>query len=151
MSADRRPLAALVAGALALSGCGGGDGAQAYADRVEEARVGLREAIANLQSRAAPTSTPAADDRALAAYERAARRAVERLRDADPPRAAQEAHRRLVAGVRDYAEAVAAARRALRDELSDPLEIRNRLRERAVTASRRIDAAVADVNRALEG
>ncbi|HEU4976450.1 MAG TPA: hypothetical protein VFT50_15255 [Baekduia sp.] len=152
----------LLALALVPTACGSGvestgGGASStatarYAAVLNRAGEGLARRFSALQDGVRPTSTPAADRRLLAAYERAVRAAAAQLRAATPPAGLAALHRRLVAQVEGYG----AALRDVSDGLDGAdgravLAAQGRLARVAGSIDRRIDATIAAIDRKLRG
>lgn len=133
--------ALLIAIALLMSACGGGD------DQKSKYEAGLKRmqgqlATANTASRESGETTEPAErrvalGRAHAALDKAAKTAA----DLDPPEDARAAHRKLVAALRDYADLFD---RLARLEENDPSE--SELYSEAGTIVDRLEEA----NRALD-
>lgn len=136
------------------AGCGQAapSAAERYAQGVDGVQAELTKAFTLAADDAAPTGTPAADDRTLGRYQRAAVLARARLAALPPPPQARAAHRQLLAAVDGYVEVLDDARTRLSHAtVRDVPAVRARLETGLAAAAARIDRARSALDRALRG
>lgn len=149
-----RVLVLLLSLLTAVAGCGRGgpSAAERYAQGVDGVQAELTKAFAAAADAAAPTGTPAGDDRTLGRYQRALVLARTRLAALVPPERVRRAERDLMAAIDGYLAVLDAARTRLSHAtVRDVPAVRARLESGLAAAAGRIDRARAAVDRALRG
>ncbi len=138
--------------AVVVAGCGGDKDRDAYVKALNKAQTGLAQRFTTLQSRITPTSNAAQDIKTLRAYEAAVGTTVSDLRAVDPPDGLAPLHRRFVAEVAAYGNALRQARAELdRDDPQAILAAQGRLRSAVTATGRRLDATIQAINQKLQG
>ncbi len=149
-----RALVLLLSLSIVAAGCGQAapSAAERYAQSVDGVQAGLTKAFAATAEDAAPTGTPAGDDRTLGGYQRAVVLARTRLAALTPPVQARAAHRELLAAIDGYVEVLDDARTRLSHAtVRDVPAVRARLESGLAAAAARLDRARSALDRALRG
>jgi hypothetical protein len=150
MRARARVLLALLS-VVVVAGCGGGDEDRgAYVKALNKAQTELARRFTALQSRITPTSNAQQDIKTLRAYEAAVGTTVGALRAITPPDGVAPLHRRFVAEVAAYGDALRTARGELdRDDPRAILAAQGRLRGAVADTGRQLNATIRAINQKL--
>jgi hypothetical protein len=143
----------LVALALALGACGGGDerdAKNAYVRQVNAAQTEFATNVTNVSQRITPKSSAIQDRRTLKRFEAAIQEVVVTLEAIEVPSDVEVEHKQLVAAMSGFGTDIKRATSALSDPDTRTIaEAQRSIANATQTVNQRIDSAIAAINSKL--